>query len=117
VCDEGLPHTVQFRRRYPGASVVVFEDTDQEISDWIEHQTVEVDVVTRPRSDLETVPLAEDEMLAVSPSRPRISFARARCQPATPDNAGSGNDMMAETAREISVSRTRHPAGLSRHDH
>lgn len=63
-----MPLIAEFRRRYPGVSVTVFEGADQEVSDWIEHQTVDFGVVTWPRPDLETVPLAEDEMVAVLPS-------------------------------------------------
>lgn len=63
-----LPLISQFRRSYPGVSVAVFEGADQEVSNWIEQRTVEVGVVTGSRPDLETVPLGEDEMLAVVPS-------------------------------------------------
>jgi len=63
-----LPLIAQFKRRYPGISVAVFEGTDGEVSDWIGQRTVEVGVVTGPRPDLETVSLAEDEMLAAVPS-------------------------------------------------
>jgi DNA-binding transcriptional LysR family regulator len=68
-----LPLIAQFRRRYPGVSVAVFEGTDQEVGDWLEHRTVDLGVVTGPRPDLETVPLADDEMLAVIPSAHRLS--------------------------------------------
>lgn len=68
-----LPLIAQFKRRYPGITVAVFEGTDQEVSDWIEHRTVDIGVVTGPRPDLETVPLAEDEMLAVVPSGHRLA--------------------------------------------
>jgi DNA-binding transcriptional LysR family regulator len=63
-----LPLIAQFQRRYPGVKVAVFEGTDQEVSDWIDDRTVDLGVVAGPRPDLETVPLAEDEMLAVIPS-------------------------------------------------
>jgi DNA-binding transcriptional LysR family regulator len=63
-----LPLISQFKRRYPGVSVAVFEGGDQEVSSWIEQRTVEVGVVTRPYPGRQTVPLAEDEMLAVVPS-------------------------------------------------
>jgi len=63
-----MPLIAQFRHRYPGVTVAVFEGTDQEVSDWIAHRTVDLAVVTGPRLDLRTVPLANDEMLAVVPS-------------------------------------------------
>jgi DNA-binding transcriptional LysR family regulator len=68
-----MPLIAQFRRRYPGVTVAVFEGTDQEVSDWIERRTVDLGVVTGPRPDLETVPLAEEEMLAVVPSGHRLA--------------------------------------------
>ena len=68
-----LPLIAQFRRRYPGVTVAVFEGTDQEASDWIAGRTVDLGVVTGPRPDLETVQLAEDEMLAVVPSGHRLA--------------------------------------------
>jgi DNA-binding transcriptional LysR family regulator len=68
-----LPLIAQFRHRYPGIAVAVFEGTDQEVSDWIDDRTVDLGVVTGPRPDLETVPLAEDEMLAVVSSGHRLA--------------------------------------------
>jgi DNA-binding transcriptional LysR family regulator len=68
-----MPLIAQFKRRYPGVTIAVFEGTDQEVSDWIEHRTIDLGVVTGPRPDLETVPLAEDEMLAVVPSGHRLA--------------------------------------------
>ena len=68
-----LPLIAQFRHRYPGVTVAVFEGTDQEVSDWIDDRTIDLGVVTGPRPDLETVPLAEDEMLAVLPSGHRLA--------------------------------------------
>jgi DNA-binding transcriptional LysR family regulator len=82
-----LPLIARFKRRYPGVAVAVFEGTDQEVSDWIEHRTVEVGVVVGPRPDLHTVPLAEDEMLAVVPaghrlaSRPHMTVADLAGEP------------------------------------
>jgi DNA-binding transcriptional LysR family regulator len=68
-----LPIIAEFKRCYPGISVAVFEGTDQEVSNWIEDRTVEAGVVTGPRPDLRTVPLAEDEMLAAVSSGHRLA--------------------------------------------
>jgi DNA-binding transcriptional LysR family regulator len=68
-----LPLIAQFRRCCPGVTVAVFEGTDQEVSGWVDDRTVDLGVVTGPRPDLETVPLAEDEMLAVLPSGHRLA--------------------------------------------
>lgn len=76
-----LPLISQFKRRYPGVSVAVFEGTDSEVSNWIEQRTVEAGVVTGPRPDLETVPLAEDEMLAVVSSGHRLASRESATVP------------------------------------
>lgn len=68
-----LPLISQFKRSYPGVSVAVFEGADQEVSNWIEQRTVDVGVVSGPCPGLETVPFAEDEMLAVVPSGHRLA--------------------------------------------
>lgn len=65
--DVLMPLIARFRHRYPGVTVAVFEGTDQEVSDWIEHRTVDLGVITGPRPGLRTVPLAGDEMLAIVP--------------------------------------------------
>src|SRR5690348_4932505 len=80
-----LPLIAQFRRRYPGVAIAVFEGTDQEVSDWAADRTVDLGVVSGPRPDLETVPLAEDEMLAVVPSGHRLA---SRKNMTVPDLAG-----------------------------
>jgi len=71
-----LPLIAQFRHRFPGVTMAVFEGTDQEVNDWINGRTVDLGVVTGPRPDLETVPLAEDEMLAVVPSGHHLATRR-----------------------------------------
>lgn len=68
-----LPLISQFKRSYPGVSVAVFEGADREVSNWIEQRTVDVGVVSGPCPGLETVPFAEDEMLAVVPSGHRLA--------------------------------------------
>lgn len=76
-----LPLIAQFRRRYPGISVTLFEGTDQEVGDWLEQRVVDLGVVTGPRPGLEAVPLAEDEMLAVLPAGHELAGrAAARTQ-------------------------------------
>ncbi|MQA88110.1 MAG: LysR family transcriptional regulator [Streptosporangiales bacterium] len=64
-----LPPLIRrFGRRYPAVQVVLLEGTDDEVDEWIERRVVELGVVTGPRPDLHTVPLADDEMLAVLPA-------------------------------------------------
>jgi DNA-binding transcriptional LysR family regulator len=68
-----MPLVARFRRSHPGVTVTIFEGTDQEVSGWAADRTVDLAVVASPRPDLETVPLAEDEMLAVVPSAHRLA--------------------------------------------
>lgn len=56
-----------FGRRYPGVKIVLFEGTDGEVHDWVRSRAVDVGFVTLPAEGLETVPVAEDVMLAVVP--------------------------------------------------
>lgn len=55
----------QFRHRYPGIEVVLFEGTDDEVREWILSGAVDVGVVALPVEALETLPIAQDEFLAV----------------------------------------------------
>jgi DNA-binding transcriptional LysR family regulator len=64
-----LPRLIRaFGRRYPAVDVVVLEGTDDEVGSWLADRVIEIGVVTGPRDDLETVPLADDELLAVLPA-------------------------------------------------
>jgi DNA-binding transcriptional LysR family regulator len=55
----------QFRQRYPGIEVVLFEGTDDEVREWISSRAVDVGVVTLPVEGVDTVSIATDEFLAV----------------------------------------------------
>ncbi len=57
-----------FRNRYPGIEVVLVEGTDQKVHERIRSRRVDVGFVTLPAKGLETVPIAEDAMLAVVPA-------------------------------------------------
>jgi DNA-binding transcriptional LysR family regulator len=64
-----LPPLIRaFRRLHPAVDVVLLEGTDEEVDEWINRRVVELGVVMGPRADLYTVPLADDEMLAVLPA-------------------------------------------------
>ena len=63
-----LPAIVgSFGRRYPGVEVILAEGNDGQVREWVRSRTVDVGFVTLPAEGLETVPVAEDEMLAVVP--------------------------------------------------
>lgn len=55
----------QFRQRYPGIDVILFEGTDEEVRQWIYQRTVDIGVVTLPSEGLATVAIARDEFFAV----------------------------------------------------
>jgi DNA-binding transcriptional LysR family regulator len=55
----------QFRQRYPGIEVVLFEGTDDEVREWIHTRTVDIGVVASPSEGLELSSIAQDEFLAV----------------------------------------------------
>jgi DNA-binding transcriptional LysR family regulator len=64
-----LPPLIRaFGRRFPAVQIVLLEGSDAEVSDWIATRVVDLGVVTGPRRDLSTAPLAQDEMLAVFPT-------------------------------------------------
>ena len=55
----------QFRQRYPGIDIILFEGTDEEVRQWIYQRTVDIGVVTLPSEGLATVAIARDEFFAV----------------------------------------------------
>ncbi|HEX4212770.1 MAG TPA: LysR family transcriptional regulator [Candidatus Dormibacteraeota bacterium] len=54
--------------RHPQVEVRLFDGTDHEVLAWVEQGAAEIGVVTLPCGSLETVSLAEDEMVAVLPA-------------------------------------------------
>ncbi len=58
----------RFRQRYPHIEVILFEGTDQEVKAWIEARTIDIGVVTLPQTDVDVIPIACDEWLAVVPA-------------------------------------------------
>lgn len=63
----------QFRQRYPGIEVVLFEGTDDEVREWIHTCAVDVGVVVLPAEGLETVSIAQDEFLTVVAANHRLA--------------------------------------------
>ncbi|MBD2462182.1 LysR family transcriptional regulator [Oscillatoria sp. FACHB-1407] len=67
VSAQFLPKVLrQFRQRYPGIEVVLFEGTDDEVREWIHTRAVDVGVVVLPIDELETIPITKDEFLVVT---------------------------------------------------
>lgn len=70
----------RFHAGVPDQEVDVREGTDQQIALWLRRRAVDVGVVTLPKTDLNTVPLWQDEMFAVLPAT--HPFAGTRFLPA-----------------------------------
>ena len=56
-----------FRARHPGIAVQIDEGSDQEVRQWILERRIDIGFVLLPDNAFDTVPLAEDEMVAVLP--------------------------------------------------
>jgi DNA-binding transcriptional LysR family regulator len=54
-----------FQQRYQGIEVVLFEGTDQEVSEWLQTRIVDIGFVTGPTAGLETTEIAHDQIYAV----------------------------------------------------
>lgn len=63
----------QFRQRYPGIEVVLFEGTDDEVREWIHTRAVDVGAVALPAEGLETISIAQDEFLIVVAANHRLA--------------------------------------------
>jgi DNA-binding transcriptional LysR family regulator len=53
------------QQRYPKIEVVLFEGTDQEVSEWIQMRVVDVGFVTEPLAGLEAAEIAQDQVYGV----------------------------------------------------
>jgi DNA-binding transcriptional LysR family regulator len=63
-----LPPLLQrFRKFYPGIDVRVFEKADAEIEQNLIERRLEIGVVTLPKVNFDTLPLATDELIAILP--------------------------------------------------
>ncbi|MFE6743519.1 LysR family transcriptional regulator [Streptomyces tubercidicus] len=67
------PLLAGFRKRYPGVEVYVTEKTDLEIEQDLTERRIEIGVVTLPKPQFDTLPLAVDEMVAVVPERHELA--------------------------------------------
>ena len=58
-----------FHRLYPGLDMTIFEGTDTEVQEWILSGTVDIGFVIAPCTELESVPVLEDEIRVVLPEK------------------------------------------------
>jgi len=107
-----LPPIIKnFSTRYPGIEVVLIEGTDHEVRDWVVGSTIDIGLTAELPRDYDTIPVAEDDLLAIMPKRHRL----AQSQKVTPadladenfvmPNGGSESDIRALFAREAVVPR------------
>ncbi|MFD2368312.1 LysR family transcriptional regulator [Pseudoduganella sp. GCM10020061] len=57
-----------FRAKYPGVEVQIDEGSDNEVKQWIQDRRVDIGFVVLPNESFDTVPLVEDEMVAIVPA-------------------------------------------------
>lgn len=67
----------EFQQRYPGIELVLFEGTDYEVYDWIQNRLVDIGFVALPVEGVETVPIAQDELLVVMSAKYHLSSAKS----------------------------------------
>ena len=65
------------RARHADVEVALFEGHDEEALGWVRQRAVDVGVVSRAAPDLDTRPLARDELLAVLPAGHALADAPA----------------------------------------
>lgn len=64
-----LPAILQsFREKYPGVEVQIDEGSDNEVRQWIQDRRVDIGFIVLPNESFDTVPLVEDEMVAIVPA-------------------------------------------------
>ncbi len=67
----------QFRRIYPGIDVYVDEGEDGEVGQWLIERRVDVGFVVLPDDRFDTVPLVEDQFVALIPSAHPLAAKKA----------------------------------------
>lgn len=91
-----LPAILQrFRQAYPGIQVLIDEGPDRQVLQWLQERRVDLGFVVLPEPSLDTVPLFEDQLVAVLPAghalaqRPSVELAQLCSQPFVLTEAGS----------------------------
>ncbi|TFW14857.1 LysR family transcriptional regulator [Massilia arenosa] len=62
-----------FHARYPGIEVQIDEGTDDEVRQWLLERRVDAGFIVLPNESFDTVPLAEDQLLALVPRTHRLA--------------------------------------------
>ncbi|HEY1044542.1 MAG TPA: LysR family transcriptional regulator [Telluria sp.] len=62
-----------FREKYPGVEVQIDEGSDNEVKQWIQDRRVDIGFLVLPNESFDTVPLVEDEMIAIVPTSHPLS--------------------------------------------
>ncbi len=67
----------QFRKDYPEIEVFVDEADDDDVSEWIMERRVDVGFVVLPEERLDTMPLVEDQLVALIPANHALARKKA----------------------------------------
>lgn len=67
----------QFKRSYPGIDIFVDEGEDEEVNQWLIERRVDVGFVVLPDERFDTVPLVEDQFVALIPSAHPLAAKKA----------------------------------------
>lgn len=103
-----------FRRQHPRIDVTVDEGADDEVVDWVLGRRVDVGFVVLPDDRFDTVPLLEDQFIAVLPAAHRlaeqdaVSLADLTDDPFIMTHAGSGAVINAVFRRRAFRPRIQH---------
>ena len=73
-----LPHILDvFSREFPAIEVFVDEGEDTEVARWLDERRVDVGFVVLPDDRFETVPLVQDQLVALLPASHHLASKRA----------------------------------------
>lgn len=71
------PLITEYRRRQPAVLVQIDEQNDDTVVKWLLERRVEIGFVVLPDERFETVPLVEDELVALLPASHRLAAQRS----------------------------------------
>lgn len=86
----------RFHERHPHIEVRIDEGSDDDVVHWLQERRVDVGFVTLPNDDLATIPIAEDQLVAILPqnsplaAKKAVSAADLADHPFVMTEAGSG---------------------------